>query len=217
MKRSDLQEAWLIGNAIFIVLYTYGILRYIIAIPDIVPKQVLSLILLLVYGTTIFNVFLVDIKQLPSLTNFRCMLLFLTMPHKILLFPFYILSLIHTSRFVCERRREFEKYFFYNLAACCMQFQKNGLQLALTAQIVMVVMCLAMIVFQLCSFYTFFLYLFVVFCELQNNKEMRVALIRVRNMCDDVCKNLPGKYKPIYDKIREKVFYLAEENHKKTD
>ncbi|KAM0688143.1 hypothetical protein COBT_000602 [Conglomerata obtusa] len=179
MKKTDSKKLWLFSNLFFTTTYTLTLLPFIINIPHIIPTAFLTTSLIIAYASTLTKI-IKNPKLLLSNSNFYCILIFLTFPPRLLLLPFYIISVTNICSFIVLHKKKYDRYSMYPYAVDIVQHQKELYIISYVMEILCVPISLVMCVLGRASLLTLMTYFYCVSYEYCHNPVMRKAFTRMR-------------------------------------
>lgn len=180
MKQHEAKLRWFSFNIIFLFTYTLTIIPYIINIPIRPPRLVVCLPLFISYYFTLKKK---DLSSILKTSNLYCMALFLTLPHHLLLLPFYIISYFNVSSYVATNKKHFLKYKFCSVMCQSIEYKKIACLIAYTLEVCLAAFCALLYLFGYVNIFTFSTYVACVYAEYLNNEMMRMAANNALEFC----------------------------------
>lgn len=197
------KKAWMSLNTLFVANYSMYIMLHLIRIPMYpLPNFINILCLAGSYAISMFP-YLSSISEILSQPNVYCVIVFLTFPHEILLFPFYLLSIYHLSSFVLSNKKNFERTAIYTVCMNISTYHIGLGRLALLSEIVAVPLSLLMVFFRTSSIITFTAFAAMVRQQYFNNPAMRSVFGEIRVCMDGWILSFPRDVQEHYRKGRD--------------
>lgn len=201
------KQLWFFFNLAFIINYTLRLLRPFIRLPiPALPRFVNSLLLLSVYLSAIAPMYNRPNKFF-SHTNFLCACLFATFPHPCILFPFYLLSIFHTTQHFLKTRYAKastggQHAFFLPF---CFWVQENAVsfsKLAMLLEILNIPISILLYFFRMSSLKTIFMLFMIVRQQYISSVVMKSIVDDLWVKTDGYLSSLPADYQGAYRKVK---------------
>lgn len=207
------KKTWMSLNAFFVVNYTLYIVLRLIRIPIYpLPNFVNILCLASSYAISLLP-YISSISEILSQPNIYCIVVFLTFPHELLLFPFYLLSIYHLSSFVLSNKKVFERTALYTMCVTLSTHHVGLGRLALFTEILTVPLSFLMILFRKSSIVTLTALIAMVRQQYFNNPTMRSVFGEIRVSMDGWILSCPRDIQEYYRRGRD--FLVSSHSTKK--
>lgn len=201
MKSSESKNIWLITNLFFVLCYTFTLLPVIFNIRNFVSIYILAGALIFSYGLSLQKC-LSDPQKILKNSNFYCILIFMTLPHRFYLLPFYLIAITNVCSYTVLHKKKFEQYTLYTYAADVVQYQRQMYMFAYALEFYCVFISFLLCLIGKTSFLTTASFFYCVYFEYENNKVMRDAISKVRQCADQFFENT-GPVNCYYIKVRD--------------
>ncbi|KAM0678099.1 hypothetical protein BDAP_001358 [Binucleata daphniae] len=184
-----------------------------------VSVYILAAILIFSYSISLQKCICNPQKILKN-SNFYCILVFITFPHRFYFLPFYLIAITNVCSYTVLHKKKFEKYALYVYAADLVQYQRQMYMFAYALEFFCVFFSFLLCLVGRTSFLTCGAFFYCVYFEYLNNKVMRDAIGKIRQCADQVFENT-GMLNLYYTKARDfaiNKFGIKETmKHKKTE
>lgn len=197
----DAKRVWFLLNLVFLASYSLRILKLFVRLPiPLLPNAFNSILLICVYAISLCHIRR-NISKILESQNFICIGLFITFPHWILLFPFFLLSIYHSNGYILSHRDEFSSWSFFRLSVI---IKENSTQLGLAAfysELLCLLMALLMAVLRVSSLKTLLMYYVSVRQQYMQNSVMRSIVGQACQRMHACIERLPGPVRQTYDTV----------------
>lgn len=198
----EIKKIWFYLNILFVANYSLSILRMFIRIPlPRLPNIFNILFLISVYAITLIDI-LKNVKKLFSHPNTFCLFLFFTLPHQILLFPFFILSIYHINSFILSQKKTFERMPFFNICAMIGQHTASIGKLAMYSEVLDIPISILMMIFRKASIWTVLAFVLIVRQQYFNNSVMKGVIGEILMHSDTFFNNMPECFNSSYIQLK---------------
>lgn len=147
-------------------------------------------------------------NNLPNLNdifnhpNTYCLLVFITFPSTILLFPFYLLSIHNMMSFILSNKKVFENTRIYKICRYLSSFHYSIGRFALMSEIICSGLCLILYFLRIDSFCTLVAYFVMVRNQYVTHGFMRSVFGEMRVYADKICALMPSKVQCWYSRVQ---------------
>lgn len=180
MKDRTLKHYWFVSNFIFIIFYTITLSTHIINIPIRPPRLVLISPIFLAYSLTLKSR---NVKSIFASSNFYIMIIFITLPHHLILFPFYIISYFNLNAFAMMKRRTYERYWFYRYMCMTIEYKEKCCLMAYMMEVVLMVFSILFYLIGCCNILFMSGFVGCIYTEYKDSALMQKAVNNVLEFC----------------------------------
>lgn len=191
---------WLFSNLLFIFLYSVYLLSWIVILPYIqfIPRIVFNTIISLSYLSAL------DITKITFnslLINSNCFfgLFFVTNPGLLFALPFYILSIINTSRILIKNRKSYQILYLIDSKRQILVF------IAYLLQYIFIIPLILGLLTEHSKFLSICIYIYFLKISFDNDPIFKETLFYILFQLDFFAKKLPVEQQKIYDSMKKNI------------
>lgn len=200
MNKRQAEKAWLFFQALFLVHFTPTVLRVFLRIPRLEIPYLNSLSLIGVYAMSLYGL---PLSDLYNKIEFACVLLFLSQPPKILLFPFYINSVVNLAVFVASHPRRNRRGLLCRTAQFVIARQAAIIDTKILIEILNLPLCIFLIILGYSNMITLLIYGYLLRTQFENDQVVRNVFLKLRVALDKYSLLAPPGIRDIYVKGRD--------------
>lgn len=194
---------WFYFNVAFIANYALALIKFVAYFPlPTLPNFCNALLLVGAYACTLAGAFK-NAHGIFTNQNFICVLFFLTLPPRILLFPFFLLAIYHTNAFILLQKRVWGNTALFSAATFLGQYTLQIGRAALYSEVCAAFFALPLALLRWCSVKTFLMYCVVIRRQYTSNSTMQGIVSDILLWADRCAARAPGFILGPYNKIKQ--------------
>ena len=200
MNKRQIEKAWLMFQLAFLVHYTPNVIRAVIRIPRIDVPYFNIACLAGAYATTLYGL---PFGGIYNRLEFICILFFLSQPSNILLFPFYLNTILNLAVFIKTQPRRNKQSPLFRMSQLIIEKQVELVNTKILIEIINLPVMLFLIILGRSNVVTLLIYVYLLRTQFDCDQTVRDVFMRIRIALDEYSLMAPPALREIYVRVRD--------------
>lgn len=205
MEKSFLERLWLIGNILFVLNYTPYALRWIMPLPRISNPYFNIFCLSAVYLSRLYSISPMQILQSLDMI---CILLFISVPLPIFLFPFYMKAIVNLDIHFLRRHKALKSKRFLKFLVLIEKYRDEILCVKSAVEVFNMFLSIILVFVGYANIVTMFSYVLIVRNQYIYNETVKLIFNYMRVNLDTISLDIHPIPRNLYLKVRDVLIFL---------